>query len=138
MKISRTYFLLIALISLDLSAISLKEFYLDNSTPILPKGTAETQGSSITIIYDLDEENRSGGKINLEVKEEYNRILESAEPITISLKPGNYSLTAWNTSDKSEKRTQSIRLKDGEHKLWTVKVLNSHKEAPKQDVIITL
>tara|TARA_B100001175_G_scaffold308832_1_gene309765 strand:- start:1127 stop:1546 length:420 start_codon:yes stop_codon:yes gene_type:complete len=139
LKISRTYLSLIALISFDLSAISLKEFYIDNdSNPILPIGTSNTTGSSITVIYDLDGENRSGGKINLEVKEEFNQILESEETITISLKPGTYSLSAWNTSNKSERKAKSIQLKDGDHQIWAVKVLNSHKEPPKQDVIITL
>ena len=110
----------------------------NDSTPILPMGASDTKGSSITVIYDRNAENISGGKINLEIKEEYNQILESKEAVTISLKPGTYSLSVSNTSEKSERIAKSIQLKDGDHKLWTVKVLESHKEAPKQNVIITL
>tara|TARA_Y100001970_G_scaffold132627_1_gene163702 strand:- start:1793 stop:2167 length:375 start_codon:yes stop_codon:yes gene_type:complete len=124
-----------------LSAISLREFYVNNdSAPILPMGTSDTRGSSITVIYDQDAENMSGDNVILVVKEEYNTILETKEAVTISLKPGTYSVSISPSKAKTstEKKDNTINLKDGDHKLWAVKVFPSHREAPKQDVIITL
>tara|TARA_B100000963_G_scaffold337253_1_gene333055 strand:+ start:36 stop:458 length:423 start_codon:yes stop_codon:yes gene_type:complete len=131
-------FLFIALISKEVSAVSLAEFYFFNEgDPILPSQKSEVnKNSSITILYDQKEENVSGEKAEVEIVGEIKQSLGTKESLTLSLEPGKYNLSAWSESDN--KRFSSIDLKEGQHKIWLVTVFEEHKIKDTPQVTISI
>lgn len=130
--------LTIALTSLEMSAISLSEFYLFNElNPILPPQTIESnKNSSITILYDQKDENISGEKAQIEIIGELRQSLGSKESITLSLEAGKYNLSAWSESDN--KIYSSLELKEGQHKIWLLAVFEEHKVKEQPQVTISI
>ena len=132
------FLIIIALTSLEMSAISLSDFYLFNElNPILPPQTiGSNKNASITILYDQKDENRSGEKAQIEIKGELRQSLASQESVTLSLEPGKYNLSAWSESDN--KIFSSLDLKEGQHKIWLLAVFEEHKVKEQPQVTISI
>tara|TARA_Y100000768_G_C23908023_1_gene648539 strand:+ start:609 stop:1031 length:423 start_codon:yes stop_codon:yes gene_type:complete len=127
-----------ALISIEMSAVSLAEFYLLNElNPILPSEQAvANNNSSITILYDQKNENISGNEAQIEIVGELKQSLASKESITLSLQPGKYNLSAWG--DDENKIYSTIDLKQGQHKIWLIAVFEEHKTREQPQVTISI
>ena len=137
--IRRYFWFLMALTSTQVSAITLGDFYLNERlNPILPSQQfSESENSSITVVYDLEDRNITNQEAKVEISGELSEIdLSSKGHITISLDAGTYNLSAWAVSDN--KRYQVINLKEGQHKIWNLSVFEEHLVAQTTDVTISI
>ena len=120
------YLLFMALISQGVSAISFSGFDLKSLK--LPHDTNwVNSNSSITLAYDLENENKTNEGITITINNTVNINLDSQDYISLPLFPGVYELTA-SAGQDSKDLPKVITLKRETHDKWIIKAFEIHKK----------
>ena len=120
------YLLFVALISQGVSAISFSGFDLKSLK--LPHDTNwVNSNSSITLAYDLENENKTNEGITITINNTVNINLDSQDYISLPLFPGVYELTA-SAGQDSKDLPKVITLKRETHDKWIIKAFEIHKK----------
>tara|TARA_B110000438_G_C15151311_1_gene367664 strand:+ start:35 stop:451 length:417 start_codon:yes stop_codon:yes gene_type:complete len=124
------YLLFVALISQGVSAISFSGFDLKSLK--LPHDTNwVNSNSSITLAYDLENENKTNEGITITINNTVNNTvninLDSQDYISLPLFPGVYELTA-SAGQDSKDLPKVITLKRETHDKWIIKAFEIHKK----------
>ena len=120
------YLLFVALISQGVSAISFSGFDLKSLK--LPHDTNWVNStSSITLAYDLENENKTNEGITITINNTVNINLDSQDYISLPLFPGVYELTA-SAGQDSKDLPKVITLKRETHDKWIIKAFEIHKK----------
>ena len=130
------YLLFVALISQRVSAISFSGFDLKSLK--LPHDTNwVNSNSSITLAYDLENENKTNKGITITINNTVNINLDSQDYISLPLLPGVYKLTA-SAGQDSKDLPRVITLKRETHDKWIIKAFEIHKKVEKVDPVFRI
>ena len=125
------YLLFMALISQGVSAISFSDFNLESLK--LPHDSIwVNSNSSITLAYDLENENTTNEGITITINNKETINLDSQDFISIPLFPGVYKLRA-SAGQDSKDLPNVITLKRETHDKWIIEVFEIHKKVEKKE-----
>ena len=130
------YLLFVALISQGVSAISFSDFNLE-SLKLPHDSNWVNSNSSITLAYDLENENKTNEGITITINNKVNINLDSQDYISLPLFPGVYKLTA-SAGQDSKDLPRVITLKRETHDKWIIKAFEIHKKVEKVDPVFRI